>query len=654
MGATQDKRLHPVISVRNIGGIDETEVTLASGVTALTGRNATNRTSLLQALMAALGSERASLKADADEGTVTLELGDETYTRTLTRSNGTIATSGDPYLDDPELADLFAFLLESNEARRAVARGDDLRDLIMRPIDTDRIQAEIEQLESEKRNLDERLDELDTLANRLPELERERSRLESDLEAKREDLADKEAEIEDVDADLDETRSEKEALEEKLDELRDVRSRLEDTRFDIDTEKESLEALQAEVAELEDDLDDVGDVDERAVDDLDSEIRQLRDRKQEIEATMSELQSVVQFNEEMLEGTSQDVADALRTDDDAGSETDGSLTDQLVEDTDTVVCWTCGSEVDREEIETTLDRLRELRREKRSERNELGSEIDDLQAEKRTIEEERRKREEATRRLEQLESEIDDRETRLEELRTTRDEFADEIATLEEEVEALEQDDYGDILDLHKEANQLEVEIGRIEDDLEAVEEEIGEVEDELATRDDLESQRESVQEELTELRTRVDQIEAQAVEEFNEHMATVLNLLDYENLDRIWIERTEREVREGRRKVSKTAFTMHVVRSTESGATYEDTMDHLSESEREVTGLVFALAGYLVHDVYEEVPFILLDSLEAIDSDRIAALVDYFSEYSDYLVTALLPEDAAALDESYERVTEI
>jgi len=29
-----------------------------------------------------------------------------------------------------------------------------------------------------------------------------------------------------------------------------------------------------------------------------------------------------------------------------------------------------------------------------------------------------------------------------------------------------------------------------------------------------------------------------------------------------------------------------------------------LSESEREVTGLVFALAGYLVHDVHETVPF--------------------------------------------------
>src|SRR6056297_557561 len=269
MGATQDEQLHPIISARNIGGIDETEVTLASGVTALAGRNATNRTSLLQALMAALGSDRASLKADADEGAATLELGDETYTRTLSREDGAVATSGDPYLDDPELADLFAFLLESNEARQAVVRGDDLRDLIMRPIDTDRIQAEIEQLESEKRSLDERLDELESLSRRLPELEERRTRLESELEEKRSELADKEVEIEDADADLDETRAEKEALEEKLDELRDVRSRLEDTRFDIDTEKESLEALRTEAAELQDALDDMDDVAERDVDDLD-------------------------------------------------------------------------------------------------------------------------------------------------------------------------------------------------------------------------------------------------------------------------------------------------------------------------------------------------------------------------------------------------
>jgi len=64
----------------------------------------------------------------------------------------------------------------------------------------------------------------------------------------------------------------------------------------------------------------------------------------------------------------------------------------------------------------------------------------------------------------------------------------------------------------------------------------------------------------------------------------------------------------------------------------------------------VFALAGYLVHDVHEELPFMLLNSLEAIDSARIAALIEYFKDYVDYLVVALLPEDAQALDEDKHR----
>jgi len=72
------------------------------------------------------------------------------------------------------------------------------------------------------------------------------------------------------------------------------------------------------------------------------------------------------------------------------------------------------------------------------------------------------------------------------------------------------------------------------------------------------------------------------------------------------------------------------------------------------VTGLVFALAGYLVHDVHETVPFMLLDSLEAIDSARIADLIEYFRDHAPYLVVALLEEDAAALEAPHERVTEI
>ena len=72
------------------------------------------------------------------------------------------------------------------------------------------------------------------------------------------------------------------------------------------------------------------------------------------------------------------------------------------------------------------------------------------------------------------------------------------------------------------------------------------------------------------------------------------------------------------------------------------------------MTGLVFALAGYLVHDVYETVPFMLLDSLEGIDSERIVTLLDYFESHVPYLVVALLEEDAQAVETEHARITGI
>ena len=155
-------------------------------------------------------------------------------------------------------------------------------------------------------------------------------------------------------------------------------------------------------------------------------------------------------------------------------------------------------------------------------------------------------------------------------------------------------------------------------------------------------------------MRTKIERIEQHAIEEFNEHMEAMLEVLEYDNLARIWLERTETEVREGRRKRTKGVFDLHIVRQTDSGTTYEDRVENLSESEREVTGLIFALAGYLAHEVHETVPFMLLDSIEAIDSDRIVTLVEYLEEYTEYLVVALLPEDAAALNEEHQRVDEI
>lgn len=627
---------HPEATIRaeNVGGITSTSVEFGPGVTALAGRNATNRTSLLQAIMAALGSDRASLKGDATSGRAELELGERTYTRELARTNGALHFDGDPYLEDPQIADLFAFLLESNAARRAVVRGDDLRELILRPVDVESIEATIERLQAEKRDVGEELAELSAAGRELRSLEEDRTRVRSELE--------------EVEADLETARetlagarrSEDGTTSERFDALQEVRTTLEDVTYDLETERASVDSLEAERAELRESLDERSVTEEETLDDLASRIERLRGRKGELDEIVSQLQTVIQFNENLADAEYPElIAD--------GDDEDGIVTDRLLTDRSTkVTCWTCGSTVETDRIESTLSELRELRRQKLERRNEIDAELDSLKRERADYRETREERDRLERKLETVESELEDRNERIEELETRREELLDEIESLEREAE--DDGDDAELLSAQKAVTRHELERDRLERELGAIEEEIDGIESRLERREELEARREEIREELEEQRTRIERLEREAIGAFNEHMDTVLGLLEYANLERIWLERLEPTTG------GEATFDLHITRITDEGTTYEDSVDHLSESEREVTGLIVALAGYLVHDVHERVPFMLLDSLEALDSERIAALIDYLDQYAPYVIVALLPEDAAALDESYTRITEI
>lgn len=638
-----------LLRAENIGGIESTEVAFSPGVTILPGENATNRTSLLQAIMAGVGSTDVALKGDAEEGRVELVIDGETYSRTVRRTGDSLVFDGEPYVDDPQVADLFAFLLESNEARSAVERGEDLRELIMRPVDTEAIERQLAALEEDRRQLDADLEELEGLREDLPTVERERDELRDRLQEKRDALAEKEAEIDALDRGVQKSREDQAELDEKIEELRTVRSDLEDVRYRIESERESIESLETRREELGSELGGMAGGTEEDPATIESEIDRLRERRQTLDASIKELQNLIQFNERMSDESG---ARALET---LGPSTEtGSVTDQLLDDAGEVVCWTCGSSVPREQIDSTIDRLSELRQTKLDQRADVQAELDELNGRLDEIRTQQSRRADLERRLSETTEEIETREERLDALVEEREKHAETLDSLEAAVETLKDEEYSKVLEFHREANQLEFEIERTESDLEQTEERIASIEDRLDEKEALQDQRASIQAEITDLRTRVEQLEEAAVEQFNDHMATVLGLLEYENVERIWLERTEREVREGRRKTTKTFFDLHVVRTSRSGAAYEDSIDHLSESEQRVTGLVFALAGYLVHDVHETVPFVLLDSLEAIDALRIARLVEYFSDYAAYVIVALLPEDASALSETYNRVTDI
>lgn len=638
------------VSVENIGGISETQVELERGINVLSGENATNRTSFLRALMAALGSNDVSLKADKEEGRVKLTYGDDgpEYTRYLTKRNGSVEFQGEPYSNDTLLPDLFAFLLGDNEARQAVKGGTDLREIITRPIDLQDIETRIKESKRQKRELKDELQRLEELSNALSQKKLEKQQLEEDINSKADALQRKKDELESIDADRSQQLQKRDELEDALSSLNDQREAIESSEYRINTEVESLKALKERQIELAQDFFDHS-FPKRNVSNIDERISTIRQERQSMEKKINKLQNLIQINEDMVGDTSDTFIENQMSKNNQSS----STTDPLV--TDKTVCWTCGHQVDMEHIAEMVDELRESLHQLVQRRNGMESEIENLQSERNHLQELHQTKQRLEEEIQKNADEIRNRRSKLKDLKDEHDRIEDSIRSLETKVAELERQEESELLEAHSDINQLEFELGRLKESRESLKTEIDDMESEIAKRDEFQDRLEELDDRLVVLRSKVDQIEAEAVDTFNNHMNKLLDILSYENISRIWIDRLQTDDnRAGIEDASQSTFELHVVRTNEEGRGYEDTLDHLSESEREITGLVFALAGYLVHDVFEEVPFILLDSLEAIDSGRIARLVEYFEEYAEFLVIALLPEDAAALSGRHRMITEI
>jgi DNA repair exonuclease SbcCD ATPase subunit len=329
------------------------------------------------------------------------------------------------------------------------------------------------------------------------------------------------------------------------------------------------------------------------------------------------------------------------------SMTEDEVTAKLNPESRQVNCWTCGSTVDEAQISAQVETIEDIIAEKRTQRDTITGRIQSLTEERQELESRAEQTERLQQRQEDISAELDRRRTKVETLQS-------DLRALESDIEELQQattddpDQEAQLQDLYDDISDLEYERGRVANDLESVTEEINEIESEIAAQDDIEAERESVAADLRDERNRIDSIEQDLVRTFNEMMQEVLDVLNYDAIERIWLER--RAGRNGR--VSESAFELHIVRANEEGKVYDDTVDSLSKSEREVIGLVVALAGYLVHDAGEAVPFLVVDAVEMFDAERIDGLMELFDAHADYVVAAVLPEEAYELEEAYDTVS--
>jgi len=629
------------LQVTNLGGIESLELDVPPGITILSGKNTTNRTSVLQSIAAALGANEsaATLKTDAQEGHVSLEIDDNEYTRTYTRSETGIHRDGSPYSDDRGVVDTFVSLFNDNPARVAVAQESDLRDLLMQPVDVDEIQRQIQTLQDRRSSLQTEIEEIGEREEQLPGLKEQQVSLQGKLEELEAEIETQEAKIADTDDDGDDAvDSELESLREELNaaerRLEEIERKHTFRKQEFESAKEELGDARAEREEMSASENLTGDIEN-----LETDRKTLRDRRRSLQSAIEDLQTVIQINERLIE-------------DNGGLEsfqTDTEVTAALDPDSQTVECWTCGTTVERGDVTNRIETLRKIVAEHRTEREELEQRLSDLDSELRELEQQRERREELESQIEELSQQVESHESRIEELETERATQEEEVEELANQIAKLEQAIKDESSSTAEEAEEsratltaLERKRGRTENELRRVEDQIVEIESLGQKRIQKEETLDDVREELTHLRGHIENREHDLVETLNEMMDDLVEILNYRNISRVWLERLADDTR------SATSFQLHIVRETANGSMYEDTIRTLSESEREIVGLVVALAGYLVHNLDREIPFLLFDSVEMIDASRMAALFDYITMNTEtqYLVIALLSKDATALED--------
>lgn len=663
------------LSVENIGGITDCTVTFTPGVTILTGENATNRTSFLSALNGALGGSEAAVKTDSKLASVELALesseGTTRFDRRYERSRGrTRAVGGTPVSDDIDLVDTFVTLLETNDARLAAQQGDDIRDILMRPVDVSEIERELREKTQTRQSLKRDYQETLSTADREQEVVERREELSAELRKVGKKITELENQVEEYEANEEMAQEAEELIdrvESKRDEINEIETEINFIQGDIEDVKESkteavsgiVELYETATGEDVEDPESIDDVTEElpleklsftgssSKDELESELSQLRAEKSELSDTVSDLESIVQFTESTLNNV--DEISLVQPD-------NVDVTAQLAPGggEEQVNCWTCGTTVDQQTISSRTDELRSVISDKNSSIESLESDIESAKSKLSEFRWRQNEYQTLKRKLIECDKQLPQLNTELEDAQSEADRARDELQELQQAVANTEELRESDLQELYEQLSDAQYKRGTLETEFSDVEDELDSIAQARDRCDKLQSETDAITEEIDSLRTRVEESEQDVVESFNTHMEALLDRLNYDNISRVWIERL---VTESNGKALETGeFELHVIRETDDdGAVYEDRVENLSESEREIVGLITALAGYIVHDVAEQIPFLIIDSIEAIDSSRIVSLIDYLSstvtDDSTFITAALLPEDSGAFDDRYERI---
>lgn len=471
------------LEIENIGGIRYGTATIDRGINTIQASNWQGKSSFIDAVRTAFGTAQVLTEGES-EGSVTLQHTDQEREVRLVQDGQTTVRHGTPVLTDEYdrlLVDLFAFLGDDNEVRRAVRNGDDLKAVLTHPLQLENLDERIGELRRERDDVETELERAQDKSEELVALKQQSAELESELE----DLRDRKEAFE---------RSSDPGIREELSDLRAERERVTDLidRLERTLEQacEKLESTHEEYESLE--VDDPGDLEAELV-----EVREEYDRaKQDQEL----LQSIYSANKRFIED------DHLER---VGDVDHGLLDDEHA-------CWLCGSKTSREEMSENIEALGEKVLDLRREVEGYETRIDELEDRRDEVKRQRKNRADLESRISELESTIREREESLASARDRLETIETKIADLSERVE--ETDD---------ELSEIQSEIKYKEAKLEDIQEEMSAAASAADRIDVLEREREELTAEIRSLRNRRDEVQRRIRTEFDEAIRDIVTLFD-------------------------------------------------------------------------------------------------------------------------------
>lgn len=593
------------IHATNVGGIDDLELELDEETTIISGRNASNKTSLLKSIAFGLGSRTVPIRSGAKEARVELSYDGRTVERVGRRAGRGIHTEGDGWVtgeDETLLLERFATLLETNALRTAVATDGDVEALLKEPMDIDALERQQADLLQRRRELEQDLESLADVDDRL-------TARETELEEKREQVDELETQLEALYNRQESAHGEDEQLQKLRDRRADLRSKQERYEARRDDTKDAVARLEEELDELAEEIQSVeAQRDEHDVEALEEERHQVREELEDVTDRVDVLQSVLTANREMLASESTEVL---------GYES-GLMGDE-------VTCWACGQSAERDAFDDTVDRLAELVEVDKRRKREREPEIEDLTQQIQEAERVERRADELEGRKRDVEQKLNSRHESLEQQAEQLEEIRTELSEVDDEIADHETQQGNEQTDLASDIEETRVELQTLRRDVDRLEGVCEDLRDERSECDRKETRVKELKEEIRDLTGRIENLEGELRETFNGAMDDLIDHLEFNRIDRVWLDGN---------------FELVIAREVD-GTVRQDSLEHLAESEREMIGLVLGLAGFLAYDAADVTPVLLLDSLGAFDAERTERLVDYFAERTEILLATVHPEMA-------------